>query len=323
MRCWPSFLLVLAGPLLTSSVDPVLLEIYYKTNCPHCNVFIHSQLVPLVEAQLPGSSLQVKLLPMLESGKPASKNECLADRACADVLAPICGLSDVFPLPAAGDDVELLRSLHFVACDLSHTAGGLPGHNTATVQACAAQAGLQWGGSAGMEECLSGDKCFQDLVTPEYYSDHILRAVKRLQAAGFPDHVAMPWVFLDGDMLACSGEGCFGYRRPSGEEPLAHPGTLLELVCSRLTHMPEVCQVHASSLVSKHSTTLQPAAECENCAEMVSFRWSEHPVVASASLYLVGAGVVAAITIASLLTRCRVGRVRTALSEGSLPFAVE
>lgn len=44
---------------------------------------------------------------------------CLADRACADVLAPICGLSEVFPMPAAGDDFELPRSLHFLACDLS------------------------------------------------------------------------------------------------------------------------------------------------------------------------------------------------------------
>jgi len=265
---------------VTASFSPVSVQVFYKTNCPHCNAFVNSQVLPLLEAEIPGDRLQLTLLPYFDSGKPGSKEECVADPSCRDVLAPICALKGTLPPPAASDSPSLLRAARFVACDLRHSAGGLV-HNMESIADCTRQADLQWLGPGGMQACRDGKESFELLITPENYAEPIMRVVHDFLSAGYPEQLPMPWVLIDGEMLGCSGEGCSSRRTPRGDVPLAGAASsFLALVCAKLEEpRPSACAqlAPASRTVSDSGAKAKAAPPCEDCYALGRFHWSNRP----------------------------------------------
>mmetsp|Transcript_125975 Transcript_125975/g.251416 ORF Transcript_125975/g.251416 Transcript_125975/m.251416 type:complete len:364 (-) Transcript_125975:64-1155(-) len=256
-----------------SAKPQVSIEVYYKTNCPHCLEFLRESVIPLVKAHLPGDRVKITILPYLESGKPTGLVECLSRPDCRAVLPPLCGLKGSLPPPAPADSPALDNGVRFAVCDLAQTAGGL-GHDASSIRFCAGQAGIAW---AEMEACLGGpqalggSQAFGMLMIPENYATSILAAVQRFRDAGYRTKIGMPWVFFNGRHLACTGSACTAFRTPVGDEPLEQPGSLLYLACSKLHPKPAACS-GASSAARAGLQTTKPTPQCENCAAFGSFR---------------------------------------------------
>jgi len=260
-------------PQSQSSAPQVSIEVYYKTNCPHCLEFLRESVVPLVKAHLPGDRVKITVLPYLESGKPAGLVECLSRPDCSAVLPPLCGLKGSLPPPSPADSPALVNGVRFVVCDLAQTAGGL-GHDANSIRFCAGEAGIAW---SEMEACLGGPQAlggaqaFGMLMTPDDYATSILAAVQRFRDAGYRTKIGMPWVFLNGRHLACTGSACTAFRTPVGDEPLEQPGSLLYLACSKLDPKPPAC-VGESTAARTGPQTVKPTPQCKNCAAFGSYR---------------------------------------------------
>jgi len=81
----------------------------------------------------------------------------------------------------------------------------------------------------------------------------------------------MPWVFLDRQLLQCSGDGCTGVVQPSGVTALPQSGSLLYLVCSKLDPQPAACaDVHGYE--ASHALVPADVSECLSCMETTAFR---------------------------------------------------
>mmetsp|Transcript_102334 Transcript_102334/g.270801 ORF Transcript_102334/g.270801 Transcript_102334/m.270801 type:complete len:463 (-) Transcript_102334:390-1778(-) len=272
-RCyWSSFVfglplvaLLLAVVGVDGEGDDVLLEVFYKISCPHCAAFLAAALAPLASAGLPPGRVKITVLPMI---RPLESTEaCLEDPLCAGALPPLCALKGTLPPPVDLASQELPSVLKYLACDVLRP-GGEP-LTADLVAACAAEAGLD---AVELGRCAAGPEVF-DLLFSEHYAGRILAAIHRLQSSGFPDHIAMPWVFLDGQLLQCSGDGCTGVVQPSGVTPLPQPGSLLYLVCSKLEPQPAACaDVHGYE--ASHALVPAGVSECLSCVETTAFRWS-------------------------------------------------
>mmetsp|Transcript_80179 Transcript_80179/g.201749 ORF Transcript_80179/g.201749 Transcript_80179/m.201749 type:complete len:345 (+) Transcript_80179:67-1101(+) len=271
IRSWPvlsPLLLIFVAKLLERAralEASTTLEIFYKINCPHCAAFMASGVSELVNAGLPGDRLDITILPMIKP--PDGRPQCMEDPLCANALSPLCALKPMMPPPMPADAAGWPSIVKFLSCDVMHTGGGEE-FTPSTVQRCASDAGLD---STGIQDCANGMEAF-DLLFSDNYSGRILDAIRRLQEAGFPDHIAMPWVFLNGELLECSGSGCTGAKQPYGITPLQNPGSLLYLVCSKLDPKPDAC-MNVEGYQSHH--TVAKLTECLNCEEMTKPEWHD------------------------------------------------
>lgn len=238
-------------------------QIFYKIDCPHCAEFMKRGVSELVNAKVPGSSgVRITILPLIKP--PHGQQGCLGDRLCASALPSLCALKRLMPEPVPSDHALLPETVKFLSCDLDHTAGR-GGSTPLSVKACALQSGFD---PEDLDRCTSGDEIFHTMFS-EDYGGHIMSAIRILQEAGFPDHISMPWTFLDGRLLQCSGEECTGTIHPEGTSPLKDPGSLLYLVCARLNPRPAACK-NVHGFVGR--PVVAQVRACENCAEAVALR---------------------------------------------------
>jgi len=252
------------------------IEVFYKTNCPHCLAFLSQSLLPLIEARLPGDRVQITLLPFLESGKPRSLLDCLSLPDCSAVLPHLCGLQSSLPPPAPADSLALLRGVRFATCNLAATFESSH-HGARSVEHCAREASLPWDemyACLGEPHALGGEQAFGILATPEDYSRSIRRVVKRFRDAGYNRTIGMPWVFFNGQHLACGGPSCTAFRTPHGDVAFGQPSSLLYLACSALKPIPAVCLNITPLVQDTPAHTVRPRQDCQNCAAFGSFRRS-------------------------------------------------
>jgi len=308
-------------PQISTSTPQASIEVYYKTNCPHCLEFLRESVIPLVKAQLPGDRVKITVLPYLESGKPSGLVECLSRPDCSAVLPPLCGLKGSLPPPSPADSPALVNGVRFAVCDLAQTAGGLV-HDANSIRFCSGQAGIAW---AEMEACLGGPQAlggaeaFGMLMTPDDYATSIRAAVQRFRDAGYRTKIGMPWVFLNGRRLACTGSVCTAFRTPVGDEPLKQPGSLLYLACSKLDPKPSVC-ARETSAARTGPQTVKPTPQCENCAAFGSYHGpteSQHQMPAwtwQALSVITGFAAVAAVARAA--SCCTWGRQGSGAESG-------
>jgi len=245
----------------------VSIEVFYKTDCPHCLAFLSQSLLPLIEARLPGDRVQITLLPFLESGEPRSLLDCLSLPDCSAVLSHLCGLQSSLPPPAPADSLALLRGVRFATCKLAATfeSSSDGAHNA---EHCAREASLPWDemyACLGEPRAQGGEQAFGILVTPEDYSTSVHRVVKRFQDAGYSKTIGMPWVFLNGQHLACGGASCTAFRTPHGDVAFGQPSSLLHLACSALRPRPAACLNITPQVQDTPAQTVRPTPECENC----------------------------------------------------------
>jgi len=238
----------------------VKVQVFYKTDCPHCAEFIRRGVSELVEAQLPGDRVQISVVPMV---KPSNgQQECGRDELCSSALPLLCAWKPLMPQPVAADHPLFPSTMKFLSCDLMFSKGRSGG----AVRECAKRAGLNY---TDLERCASGEQVVDTIRTADF-GGQIVGAIERLQTAGFEDNVAMPWVFIDSAFLHCSGDGCTGTLYPDGAEPLEKPGSLLYLVCAGLHPKPAAC-----AGVQGYGTTAMVSSmkHCENCVEMGGAKW--------------------------------------------------
>jgi len=161
-----------------------------------------------------------------------------------------------------------------MACDIGFTAGGL-GRDPDVTRDCARKAGIEW---EVLEACTKGPKVF-DIMYSTAYANTVVTAMHRLQKAEFEQPPSMPWIFLDGQLLTCGGEGCVAVQTPFGRQALPEPGSLLALACARLDPQPEACKdiqqtmKPAEAKAESSRLAAERAKSCENCAEVGRFRW--------------------------------------------------
>jgi len=251
----------------------VSIEVFYKTDCPHCLAFLSQSLLPLIEARLPGDRVQITLLPFLES-EPSSLLDCLSLPDCSAVLPHLCGLQSSLPPPAPADSRALLRGVRFATCKLAATFES-SSDGERNIEHCAREASLPWDemyACLGEPHAHGGEQAFAILVTPEDYSSSVSRAVKRFRDAGYSKTIGMPWVFLNGQHLACGGASCTAFRTPHGDVAFRQPSSLLHLACSALQPRPAACLNIKPEVQGKPAQTVRPTPECQNCAAVGSVK---------------------------------------------------
>jgi len=287
---------------------PVSLEVYYYTLCPHCLYFLKLGLAPLVEAQLPGSQVQITLLPVYPPLLQYLDNRelCLQHEDCHLAMAPLCGLKAAAQ-PGPADSTALLAGTRFAACDITHTAVG-QGRDPAATKACAEAASLPW---EELQACAEGPES-QALL--QKGSRNIMAAMNLLHGkTGYQDPPSMPWVLLDGDLMLCEdGKACTAVQTPSGDVPLPAPASLLSLVCKKLNPQPVGCASEGALMqqaldqaykeaggAAAEKAAVKKAKACQNCEEVGSFHW--HPAQEAHRLPTVPMAVMGAAACASLL----------------------
>uniref|UniRef100_A0A7S4SV70 Uncharacterized protein n=1 Tax=Alexandrium monilatum TaxID=311494 RepID=A0A7S4SV70_9DINO len=238
-------------------------EVFYKVNCPQCVEFVRGAVLPLTEALLPG--VQLTLLPMIEP--PGGPQECLASELCRRALAPLCALRSTLPQPTPANAPALAPAVKFVSCHLIHTGGGA-GITGDIVSECAGYALLD---AEELQACADGPEVFNTMYS-DAYIDTILGAVNRLRTGGFPEHIGMPLVFLNGNLLECAGNSCYGVKHPNGVIPLAQPGTLLQLACSKLHPKPQIC-ISIEGFSAPPAPVAARTRDCEECVEIGASHW--------------------------------------------------
>jgi len=240
--------------------NQVNVQVFYKTDCPHCAEFIRKGVSELVDAQLPGDRVKISVVPMV---KPSNgQQECGRDALCSSALPLLCAWRPLVPQPVAADNPLFPSTMKFLSCDLMFSKGG----SGDAVKECARRAGLDF---EALERCSAGEQVVDTIRTADF-GGQIVGAIKRLQTAGFDDNIAMPWVFIDSEFLQCSGDGCTGTMHPDGAEPLEKPGSLLYLVCASLHPQPAAC-----ADVQGYGTTaiVSSLKHCENCVEIPEAKW--------------------------------------------------
>eukprot|EP00418_Pyrodinium_bahamense_P006776 CAMPEP_0179025104 /NCGR_PEP_ID=MMETSP0796-20121207/7806_1 /TAXON_ID=73915 /ORGANISM="Pyrodinium bahamense, Strain pbaha01" /LENGTH=371 /DNA_ID=CAMNT_0020721101 /DNA_START=46 /DNA_END=1161 /DNA_ORIENTATION=+ len=253
---------------------PVTLEFFYGTTCVNCLLFLQNALAPLVKAQLPGGAVRLSLLPWVKGDY--SEGQCTASDECFYALAPLCVLQYLLPQqPAPVDAPGVSRAVRFILCDQFHRMSAGPERARAahegSVRACAAEAGLPWDGPQGLARCARGPGAFAVLRSAAYASS--IAAADRVISRG-PD-ITEPFLLLNGDELRCLGdpvrvECTEVWSLERGYVPFAAHGNLLYIVCSKLDHPPEACRsVHGSAA----PVTVRPTPACEDCSEVLDFRW--------------------------------------------------
>lgn len=268
----------------------VSVEVFYFTLCPHCEYFMRLGLSALVEAQLPGDMVKVNIVPMYPPLLQAidQPDKCRANNECHFALAPLCAFRETSFEGLPADSPALLKATRFVNCDITSTAEGR-GRDSVATRACAEQAKLPWAGATGLQACAEGS---EGIGLLKVGSTPLRAAMQRLHnVMGFQEPPSMPWIFLNGELLTCDGQGslCTAKQMPSGDQPLPKPGTILELVCGKLDPQPQACanagvvqkQVQSKAEQEAGGAKAEQQAEekakaCENCVEVGAFQWKRH-----------------------------------------------
>merc|ERR1712150_121541 len=141
------------------------------------------------------------------------------------------------------------------------------------------------GDAKKIRTCAAGPEAF-DVLFSDRYGVRIMAAINRLRSAGFPDHIAMPWVFLDGELLQCANGSCTHIVHAEGVEPLPEPGSILHVVCSKLNPRPMAC---VGGSTAKPATV--KVSECLNCAAVGMLSWHHEPWHRSNLVTVLGLGM--------------------------------
>lgn len=285
------------SPVATRALQAaqVVVEVYYSPSCEHCLDFLRGGVTQLIEAQLPGSLVQLTVLPLPFSVLP--QEQCTNDPSCYGDLAPLCAMQATLPHPTPIDSPALLPALQFLICDLAQSVAA-PHLSPSLVKDCAAEAGLPW---QPIEDCARGQEV-RDIMYSADFNSAAPAAIDRLAAAGYrrDKPYSMPLVFINGEFLSCGGGGCTASRTPSGNVALPNPGSLLALVCAKLDPQPAACQ---GDLTPAAPLPVGPTPACENCAEVNVFHWQRKQKQPAPWHWLVGAGLVLCIGIVARYAR--------------------
>lgn len=173
----------------------------------------------------------------------------------------LCMLKGSFPGPLPIDSPAVVAAVKFLACDLDYTNAAYGSYGAASLQACAQQAGLP---PDGVETCRNGDT---GMMEGPAYTEKVRTAMAR-----HPLHA--PFLFLNGEPLQCSSPTwCTSVWTPNGDRPLPRPGSLVDVICSMLNPMPEVCAAHVATA---GAPGVAPAyKKCTNCVEVGEFNWHQ------------------------------------------------
>jgi len=270
-------------------VGTVTIEVYYSPRCTRCWSFLQQNVLPLLEAGLPGDQVLVTVLPVPFT--VLMPGECVKDAGCIASVAPLCALNKA-PPPAPADSLELLAALRFVECSVGHTSGVLQ-LDRHTVRNCSEVAGVPM---EDIDDCISSKEVF-DFMHSKSYNENAMEAIERISKEGFDEHVGLPLVFVDGVLLSCNGHVCSARKTPSGEEPLQRPGSLLSVACARLQSPPEACR-GAGADPPAGPVDVPDRLPCENCAEVGHFRWRAASSSSPWGQLALAAGALAALALA-------------------------
>lgn len=292
------YVLLLLRLSLAHAAPPkkVVVGYFYSTQCPHCAAFLMNAMDQFIEARLSSDKVLLDITPLVPSQLPPAA--CASDSVCWNAIAPLCALNMTGGfVPRAADDPMTLRLGRFLVCDIANTYISPGPRSKGKVEDCANKAGIPWDGPLGLERCAfppshdgDNEQSLEEVTrsTPglsllEFAKMKQQFAMMQFQQQGFAQDTGIPWVFVDGHPLDCTETTCHALFKPAGdsvwEEPLAHPGSLLSVVCGRLQHvleqdeMPDACPAEASDAVDVTSAENQakPAGvkmkECKKCEE--------------------------------------------------------
>merc|ERR1719424_79050 len=113
------------------------------------------------------------------------------------------------------------------------------------------------------------------------YADSVVSAMHRLTDAMFTEPPSMPWIFINGQLVACDEFGTCsavpGFKS-SGDRGKGS-GSLLELVCDRIGDGDGKEQCDRALASERHEAKEDPEpkpaqiAQCENCYAVGGPRW--------------------------------------------------
>jgi len=217
---------------------PLTIAIFYSTGCSFCLAFIQEGLGALLSIGLPGSAVKVSLVPM----DPVSQRR-----------EHLCLLRKT-RLHSVAVDAGSLRQIHaFLSCYLA-----LDSRDRVGERQCADQVGESW---SDIEHCAKGEEGqhLQKIALVE------TGYVKRLLGSrGFQTPPGIPWIFVDGNLLRCSGWMCNHMVMPGRDGELVEGGgsiSFVEYVCKLLSPAPAAC----SSSAAQPQVQWTPLKRCEKC----------------------------------------------------------
>lgn len=279
---------------------PVRFEVYPSPTCGQCWATIHYAFLPLLEAGLPGSMVELLVVPWpcAETTERLDDNG-LYNASATDpydqiTSAQVCVLQHAQrPMPI--DSHTLFNAVKFIDCDYH----AIKAQDPQRVRKCAARAGLPYAGNEGLRRCENATVGYTLMHGPNY-SRHV-SAMK-----GRP-YTPAPHVFLNGEPLICSSpNSCEAVATPNGSRALRVNGSLKDIACSMLHPVPSACKASHSAPASSASTIT--TTFCENCWEAGKFRWRNSPVHTAPAYVLPGAAlcvILAAMTLAVMWHRLR------------------
>jgi len=234
---------------------------------------IEEGILPLAEAGLPSSLVEITVLPwgngdVGEDGvwrSSASQNSAY-DLLCSMLLCALREggeISGTMQTPA-----PLAPKVSFMACHM-RAAQAEDGADVTALEpafaACAHEARIAWSGADGIAACAR-----QEGFSIQLGEDYAARISWVYQQ---PKWTNPPYMFLNGRPLNCpSPTYCDSIWTPEGDVPLETPGSPLDVACSLLDPKPEACLNHVPA-TSKTSTATE---FCESCFEVGVFKWRFH-----------------------------------------------
>lgn len=282
----------------------VTVEIFFTSTCPHCQIFLQDTVVPLIRVGLPGEQVQLRLQPIFAQAPSVGQMISLLDQGvnaeycrlvedCYLALAPLWALNQTSLWKLEPIDSPVLgRLVEFVNCDLKDTAVGGLGRMQFASEDCARHSGLPVSGPRGLSASLGGPAGFEDATgaTPEVRGAPALGLLKTgtaglqqalcsLRNAGFSTVPGWPWVFVNGEFIRCMGSWCDLHRTIDGGRPLANPGSLLTIICGKLSApKPLACEAPPAPPPGER-ILVQQQIHCESCVTVGKSRWKRraHP----------------------------------------------
>jgi len=165
----------------------------------------------------------------------------------------LCVLRNTRLQSVAVDAHSLRQNLAFLSCYLA-----LDSRDRVGDQQCADQVGESW---SDIERCATGDEGQRlermALVETGYVN-------RLLGSRGFKTPPGIPWIFVDGNLLRCSGRMCSHMVMPGRDGELVEGGgsiSFVEYVCKLLSPVPAAC----SSSSAQSQVQWTPLKKCEKC----------------------------------------------------------
>jgi len=214
------------------------IAIFYSTGCPFCRSFIQEGLGALLSVGLPGSAVKVNLVPM----DPVSQRR-----------EQLCLLRKIHLQSVAVDARSLRQILAFLSCYLA-----LDSRDRAGELQCADQVGESW---SDIEHCAKGEEGQQLEKIAMVETRYVNRLLGR---RGFQKPPGIPWIFVDGNLLQCSGRMCSHMVMPGRDGELVEGGgsiSFVEYVCKLLSPAPAAC----SSSAARSQVQWTSLKKCDKC----------------------------------------------------------